>query len=160
TLAYPGAWVFLAIFLVGGVAVTAWMARYSPSLLRERMSSPLQREQKAWDKLFLTILIVGFATWLAVTGLGAAPSSFAAVPAWPQAAAASVVAYYMHGAWATFRANAFAAGLVKVQEGHKVIDPGPYAVVRHPMYASALFFFAGTPLLLGSWLGLALADLF
>jgi len=35
-----------------------------------------------------------------------------------------------------------------------VIDTGPYAVVRHPMYASALPYLVGMPLLLGSWYGL------
>jgi hypothetical protein len=38
----------------------------------------------------------------------------------------------------------------------KVIDTGPYAIVRHPMDASALLLFIGIPLLLGSWLGLVL----
>ena len=33
-------------------------------------------------------------------------------------------------------------------------------ILRHPMYAGALFFFVGTPLLLGSWWGLALAPVF
>jgi protein-S-isoprenylcysteine O-methyltransferase Ste14 len=41
-----------------------------------------------------------------------------------------------------------------------VIETGPYAIVRHPMYASGLLFFIGVPLLLGSWLGLSLAALF
>jgi len=35
-----------------------------------------------------------------------------------------------------------------------VASTGPYAVVRHPMYACALLFFIGTPLLLGSLWGL------
>jgi protein-S-isoprenylcysteine O-methyltransferase Ste14 len=35
-----------------------------------------------------------------------------------------------------------------------VISTGPYAVVRHPMYADALFLLVGTPLLLGSLWGL------
>jgi len=35
-----------------------------------------------------------------------------------------------------------------------VIDNGPYALVRHPMYAAALLYLLGVPLLLGSWYGL------
>ena len=35
-----------------------------------------------------------------------------------------------------------------------MITDGPYRIVRHPMYASALLMFVGTPLLLGSWWGL------
>ena len=36
-----------------------------------------------------------------------------------------------------------------------MVSTGPYAYVRHPMYAGALLFIAGAPLLLGSWWGLA-----
>jgi len=160
TLAYPGAWAFLALFAVGGFVITAWMYRRSPGLLCERMSSPMQRDQKPWDRVFLVVLIASFAAWLALMGWDAARQSFAAVPPWLQALGALGVALYMLGAWVTFRENAFAAAVVKVQEGHRVIDSGPYAVVRHPMYACALLFFTGIPLLLGSWLGLALSTLF
>jgi protein-S-isoprenylcysteine O-methyltransferase Ste14 len=40
-----------------------------------------------------------------------------------------------------------------------VIDSGPYAVVRHPMYAGALILIAGIPPALGSWWGLVPAAL-
>lgn len=40
------------------------------------------------------------------------------------------------GVWWTFRENAFAAPVVKIQESQRVIDTGPYAIIRHPMYAS------------------------
>jgi len=35
-----------------------------------------------------------------------------------------------------------------------VISTGPYAQVRHPMYATALVMMAGIPIALGSWWGL------
>ena len=66
----------------------------------------------------------------------------------------------MVGVCWTFRENAFAAPVVKIQESHKLIDSGPYAIVRHPMYASSLLLFVGAPLLLGSWLGLGFSVLF
>jgi len=40
-----------------------------------------------------------------------------------------------------------------------VIDTGPYAYVRHPMYAGALWLFIGMPLALGSWLTISLVPL-
>jgi protein-S-isoprenylcysteine O-methyltransferase Ste14 len=57
----------------------------------------------------------------------------------------------------TLKANSYAAPVVKIQKGrgHAVATSGPYAYVRHPMYAGALLFIAGVPLLLGSWWGLA-----
>jgi protein-S-isoprenylcysteine O-methyltransferase Ste14 len=60
------------------------------------------------------------------------------------------------------RANSFAAPVIKIQteRGHRVISSGPYAWVRHPMYSGTILFFAGMPLLLGSWWGLIMAPLF
>jgi protein-S-isoprenylcysteine O-methyltransferase Ste14 len=61
-----------------------------------------------------------------------------------------------------FRTNSFAAPVVKVQteRHHHVISTGPYALVRHPMYASVMLFFIGAPLTLGSWWGLAFVPVF
>ena len=59
--------------------------------------------------------------------------------------------------WLTLKANSFAAPVVKIQKarGHTVATTGPYAYIRHPMYAGAFLFIAGLPLFLGSWWGLA-----
>jgi protein-S-isoprenylcysteine O-methyltransferase Ste14 len=52
------------------------------------------------------------------------------------------------------RENSYAASTIQVAEGQTVISTGPYAVVRHPMYAGVLPLLIGTPLALGSWWGL------
>jgi protein-S-isoprenylcysteine O-methyltransferase Ste14 len=160
TLAYPGAWAFIALFGLGGGAITFWLARYSPRLLRERLASPIQRDQKPWDRVFLLLLILGFLSWMALMGWDAARSGFTAVPVWLQMLGGLSLVLYGLGVWLTFRENTFAAPVVKIQEGQRAIDSGPYAIVRHPMYASCLLMFIGLPLLLGSWLGLAFAPLF
>ncbi|MBV9420061.1 MAG: isoprenylcysteine carboxylmethyltransferase family protein [Alphaproteobacteria bacterium] len=61
-----------------------------------------------------------------------------------------------------FRTNSFAAPVVKIQDerGQRVIDTGPYAWVRHPMYTGGLLIFLAFPLMLGSLWGLALVPLF
>ncbi len=58
-----------------------------------------------------------------------------------------------------FRENSFAAPVIRVQIERKqrVIDTGPYALVRHPMYSAALLYIVGMPLLLGSWYGFLFA---
>ena len=43
----------------------------------------------------------------------------------------------------TFRANTFTAGTIEDAEGQHVVDSGPYAVVRHPMYGGVLIMIAG-----------------
>lgn len=154
TLAYAGGWSLIALFGLGGLVIILWLARVSPSLLRERMSSPVQKGQARWDQIWLGVFIAVFCGWLAFMGWDAARTGFHAVPVWLQVVGGlGVIVDYLGTAW-TFRENAFAAPVVKLQEHQKVIDTGPYAIVRHPMYTSAIFLFLGIPLLLGSWPGL------
>jgi protein-S-isoprenylcysteine O-methyltransferase Ste14 len=65
------------------------------------------------------------------------------------------------GVCRVFAENSFAAPVVRLQSerGQHVIDTGPYAIVRHPMYSAALLYVLGMPLLLGSWDGLAVLPL-
>ncbi len=159
TLRWPGAWIFLGEMAIGGVVVVWWLARHDPGLLRERLASPFQREQVFRDKLIIAAVIVGYYGWLALMALDAKRWGWSHMPGWLAVAGALLLALCYYVNWLVFRENSFAAPVVKLQpeRGHSVITTGPYAVVRHPMYAGAILQFAGVPLLLGSWLGLALA---
>jgi protein-S-isoprenylcysteine O-methyltransferase Ste14 len=55
-------------------------------------------------------------------------------------------------AWAQ-AVNRFFEPSVRIQteHGHRVVDTGPYAIIRHPGYAAACLLFAGMALALGSW---------
>jgi protein-S-isoprenylcysteine O-methyltransferase Ste14 len=48
---------------------------------------------------------------------------------------------------------------IQVERGHRVVDTGPYAVVRHPGYVGACLLCAGTALALGSLWALVPAGL-
>jgi protein-S-isoprenylcysteine O-methyltransferase Ste14 len=53
-----------------------------------------------------------------------------------------------------YRENSYTAATIEVAPGQTVVSTGPYAVVRHPMYAGALVYMLGTPLALASYWGL------
>ncbi len=53
-----------------------------------------------------------------------------------------------------YKENTFASATIEVAQDQRVISTGPYAVVRHPMYAGGLLIFLGTPLALDSYWGL------
>jgi protein-S-isoprenylcysteine O-methyltransferase Ste14 len=161
TLAWPAGWIFLAEFGLTSFVMTRWMLRHNPDLLAERMSPLIQREQKAWDKALMSIFIFLWCAWFVVMGLDAVRLGWSHVPVALQALGALAIVVAMYIIFLTVRANTFAAPVVKIQKerGHRVVSDGPYATVRHPMYAGALLLIVATPLLLGSWWGLALAPL-
>ena len=56
-----------------------------------------------------------------------------------------------------FRANRFTSGTIEVVREQRVIEHGPYAFVRHPMYAGGGLLVLFTPPALGSWAALPLS---
>ncbi len=50
------------------------------------------------------------------------------------------------------RENTYLSQVVKIDKnrGHKVITTGPYALVRHPMYITAIILLFAVPIALGS----------
>ncbi|MDR3451578.1 MAG: isoprenylcysteine carboxylmethyltransferase family protein [Rhodoferax sp.] len=53
-----------------------------------------------------------------------------------------------------FKENTFTSATIELAPDQKVVSTGPYALVRHPMYAGALVMLLGIPMALGSWWGL------
>jgi protein-S-isoprenylcysteine O-methyltransferase Ste14 len=153
---WPQAWIFVGEVAISSFAVSAWLLRHDPALLASRLSSPVQPDQRPWDRIFMAIGGVVFFSWLVVCALDARRFRWSLVPLWVQIIGAVLIAFCMIVVWQTFRFNTFAAPQVRVQTDrqHRVITEGPYSVVRHPMYSGALLMFVGTPLLLGSWWGL------
>ena len=154
---WPSGWAFLALFAATSVTISLWLASIDPGLLAERLKPPVQKDQKPWDRVFLLVMAVGYFAWLALMAWDARRAAWSHVPVWLQVTGATlIVASYLGIAW-VFRTNSFAAPVIKIQAERRqtVISTGPYAFVRHPMYAFALWQFVGGPLMLGSWWGLA-----
>jgi protein-S-isoprenylcysteine O-methyltransferase Ste14 len=57
------------------------------------------------------------------------------------------------GIFFVFRENSFSSATIELAADQRVISTGPYAWVRHPMYAAALVMLLGIPIALGSWWG-------
>jgi hypothetical protein len=81
TLAYPAAWAFIGLLTIVSLAMIQWLSKHNRSLLRERMASPLQRAQKPWDRVWLSLFVLGFCAWMGFMGWDAARNGFTAVPA-------------------------------------------------------------------------------
>jgi protein-S-isoprenylcysteine O-methyltransferase Ste14 len=158
TLLWPAGWAFMALFFGFTLAMVLWLAREDSELLAERMSSPIQRGQPLWDKVFVAALTLLFLAWLIVMPLDAVRFRWSEVPGWLQFLGALGVVLSFYLMFLTFRENAYLAMVVKLQEqrGQSVVTTGPYRYVRHPMYSSVFLFLPAVALLLGSWWGLLL----
>ena len=156
TLAWPQAWIFLALFNLCSQAIGLWLLKTNPELLAERMKSPLSANQRPRDRLVMAAILLFWCAWLGFMALDARRFGWSHTPLWAQVIGAALIVGAFWGWVGVLRANSFAAVTVRLQteRGQTVISTGPYAVVRHPMYAYALPLFIGMPLLLGSLWGL------
>lgn len=161
TLQWPGAWAYLVASAVLGVASGLWLAKVDPGLLAERMRLTAREGQPRDDKYFMLLFVAIAVLWFVAMGLDRRFDGTNAGVALIVLGLALYLASTALIMW-VFRTNSFAAPVVKVQteRHHQVVSTGPYALVRHPMYASIMLFFIGVPILLGSWWGLAFVPVF
>jgi protein-S-isoprenylcysteine O-methyltransferase Ste14 len=57
--------------------------------------------------------------------------------------------------WAIITLGALFKFVVVIQEGHTVVDRGPYRVLRHPSYTGALAALLGIGIVLDNWISVA-----
>jgi protein-S-isoprenylcysteine O-methyltransferase Ste14 len=55
--------------------------------------------------------------------------------------------------WAIVTLRSYFSDHVRVLKDHKVIDKGPYRLIRHPAYSGSMLTIAGLGIALGSWAG-------
>ena len=153
TLRYWQAWVFIAVFFVCTLTITAYLAINDPKLLERRMNvGPVAEKEKTQKVIMVLASIVFVATVL----LPAIDHRYhwSNVPASIVILGDALIALGFGAVLYVFRENSYSASTIQVAEGQKVITTGPYAMVRHPIYGASLILMAGIPLALGSWSGL------
>lgn len=153
TLNYWQAWVFMSVFVSASGAVTVYLAIKDPGLLNRRMHGGPFAEQEWSQKFIVSLVILGFIGVLVVPAFDHR-FGWPAVPAYVCLIGDGLVAIGFLLVFFVIRVNTYAASTIQVAEDQEVISTGPYALVRHPMYAGSLPILIGTPLALGSWWGL------
>jgi protein-S-isoprenylcysteine O-methyltransferase Ste14 len=158
SLSYWQGWLYWALFGACCLVLTLYFLRRDPSLVERRMNvgpvAERERKQKVIQS-FAAVLVCALFVVSALDHRFGRPSL-----GWPVVLIGD--AFVLLGFYAffrTFRENSFASSIIEVGSGQKVVDTGPYALVRHPMYAGALLMFFGTPPALDSVSGFVPAAL-
>jgi protein-S-isoprenylcysteine O-methyltransferase Ste14 len=147
TLDFWEGWVFLFALFVPMFFVFIYMIGHERRLLEKRLNVKEKREKQKLIQLFNTILFVAS---MAIAGLDHR-YGWSYVPFWLVIASdmMMLIGYYFF--IKTMLHNEYASRVIEVQKGQKIIDTGPYAVVRHPMYAAGLLMYMFIPVALGSF---------
>ncbi|CAN7158123.1 isoprenylcysteine carboxylmethyltransferase family protein [Devosia sp. LjRoot16] len=149
TLEWPRAWWYLAIFVAAILVAIVYIWRVDPELFAIRRKP--QAGGKSWDLAFVAVTLTSMAAILPVAGLD---YRFG----WSQLPDGVVWLGYVIFA-AGFCLTAWAQGVnrhfeltvrIQTDRGHKVIDAGPYATIRHPGYIGGVALGIGTALALAS----------
>jgi len=149
TFDYWQAWVYLSVFGASVMLIFAYLYQHDPRLLERR----LHRAEK--DKSQQGIQLYTFMAYIGLFVLSSLDHRFS----WSRVLFPEVMAgdfllalgYFI--IFLVLKANPFAATTIELMQDQKVVSTGPYALVRHPMYAGALVLLLGTPPALGSWWG-------
>ena len=152
---YWQGWVFLAVFAASTTGFTIYLAVFDKPLLERRLKAGPWHEQKRSQQVIVSLVFIAFFAFLILPILDYR-HGLSRVPAWVSVAGNVIIVVSFLAIFRVVKVNSWAASNVRVEAGQQVIDTGPYAYVRHPMYAAAVWLFVGIPLALGSWWTLAL----
>ena len=153
TLSYWQGWIYLSIFFGAAALTTRYLMRHDPALLERRMKGGPTAQTRPAEKVIMLAASAGFIALLVVSALDHR-HGWSVVPLGGVLAGDALVAIGFYFIFLVYRENSFSSATIEIAADQKVIATGPYAIVRHPMYASGMLYMLGTPLALGSYWGL------
>jgi protein-S-isoprenylcysteine O-methyltransferase Ste14 len=155
TLFYWQAWLFIALYWTSTLGMTVYQMVYCPDLLKRRVRGRLGAETDNSQKIIQPLGLAAAFLVLVVSAMDHR-RGWSVVTARMALTGDAVVVLGLLVIFLTFRENRFASALIGVDAGQRVIDTGPYAIVRHPMYSGELVLVLGAPVALGSLWGLVM----
>ena len=154
TFAWPQGWVFLLVFFAWTIGMSVWLYHYDPALFMRRARGGPTSEKEVPQKIIMSIMSLAFIALLIVPALDRR-FGWSHAPLWLRPVGNVLLSLGWLIVVRVFKENSYTASTVEVMPGQAVVSTGPYAIVRHPMYAGGMLLLLGMPLALGSWWGLS-----
>lgn len=158
TLNYWQAWVFIIVFMTTVNAIGIYLSVKDPELLERRKKVGPAAETKLAQKLIMSLSLVGLIAMLVFSVLDHR-FGWSLVPPYASLVGDALIVLGFLIIFIVFKENSFGSATIQTVADQKVISTGPYALIRHPMYAGVLVMVTGVPLALGSLWGLAVLAL-
>ena len=152
-------WLFAGWFVLTMGIIVIYLYFNDPSLLSERFRKNGSGNQEAWDKYVVISIRVSCIIWFILMPLDAKRFGWSvSFPLPLKILGFTLLPVASLFLFLSFRQNSFLSPHVRIQVERKqqLVTTGVYRIVRHPMYFSLLLIFVGVPLLLNSYVGLAL----
>jgi protein-S-isoprenylcysteine O-methyltransferase Ste14 len=150
TFHYWQAWLFLLVFGLSVFLITLYFLRSDPELIESRLRAGPAAEQQHSQKIIQVLASIFFILPFIVSSLDHR-FGWSSVPTSLVILGNILVALGLFFVFLVFRENTFTSATIELRDEQKVISTGPYALIRHPMYAGAFIMLLGIPLALGSW---------
>src|SRR6266487_678774 len=147
---YWQAWIFLLIFSISVFIITLYFLREDPKLIESRLKAGPGAEQQTSQKIIQALASLFFILPFIIASLDHR-FGWSNVPTYLIILGDLFVALGLFFVFLVFRENTFTSATIELRDEQQVISTGPYALVRHPMYAGAFIMLLGVPLALGSW---------
>jgi protein-S-isoprenylcysteine O-methyltransferase Ste14 len=147
TIRFWQGWVWCAIFLGWSAFVLVYFVKKNSGLIERRMQT---KEKETVQKYIMKALWVLFIGGLVFSGLDRR-FGWSNVPLYFVIISDIMVFLGYLMIFLVMKTNSFAATTIRVEAGQKVISTGPYAVVRHPMYAGAIIMCLFSAVAMGSY---------
>jgi protein-S-isoprenylcysteine O-methyltransferase Ste14 len=152
TLDYWQAWTFMAVYFICSLALTLYLMKNDRKLLERRMSGGPTAEKEPAQKIIMVFASLGFIGLIVFPALDRR-FTWSHMPPVVSLGGDVLIVLGWLAIFFVFKENTFTSATIELAPDHKVISTGPYALVRHPMYAGALVMLLGIPIALGSWWG-------
>jgi protein-S-isoprenylcysteine O-methyltransferase Ste14 len=155
TVDYWQAWLFLAVYFGSSLTITVYLMKKDPKLLQRRLHGGPIAERQMTQKIIMSFTLLGFIALLVIPALDHR-FGWSHVPPVVALAGDALIVLGFLGVLRVFKENTYTSSTIELADDQRVISTGPYALIRHPMYACALGMLMGIPIALGSYIGLTI----
>ena len=149
-------WIFYLLFIVmiGIIAIPIYKDK---ALMKERMKSPIQKEQQKADKIIMLFFLPQLYGWLGVLPL---EHRLGWTEKFPIDSLITGIAGFILATFVlylTIEKNRHLYLVVKNKKDQKLVSDGIYGIVRHPMYMGIILMLFSGAFITSSRMGICLA---